>query len=191
MFKMKNRLWINLVMAVLVAGLFLTVSCTKRTVVTEPTTIENQASTDGSAGQAAGGDVDSAALDADKAAKELQMAKEAAAKNRFENQDIHFEYDSSDLSSMAKLLLKEKAAWLKANAFAAVIIEGHCDERGTTEYNLALGERRAAAAKGYLINLGISASRMDTISYGEEQPMDFGGTEASYRKNRRAHFAVK
>ncbi|MCP4671976.1 MAG: peptidoglycan-associated lipoprotein Pal, partial [Desulfobacula sp.] len=117
-------------------------------------------------------------------------AKSQAAKKRFENQDIHFEYDSSKLSSMAKTLLQEKAAWLKANYSVSVIVEGHCDDRGTTEYNLALGERRASAAKAYLINLGVSAARLGTISYGEEQPLDSSKTEHAFRKNRRAHFAI-
>ncbi len=122
--------------------------------------------------------------------KELKEAKMLAAKREFEDQDIHFEYDSSKLSSMAKMLLKEKATWLKANYSASVIIEGHCDNRGTTEYNLALGERRASEVKAYLINLGVSATRLDTISYGEEQPLDSRQTEQAFRKNRRAHFAI-
>ncbi len=186
---MKNRVWINLVMAVLVAGLFLTVSCAKTTVVSDSQPIQDQS------GMTTPGDGDDQ-VKADKLkeqmAKEkaLAEAKAMAAKKRFENQDVHFEYDSANLSSMAKLVLKEKAAWLMANGRVAVSIEGHCDERGTTEYNLALGEKRAQAAKSYLVNLGISASRLSTISYGEEQPVDAGKTETAFRKNRRAHFVI-
>ena len=193
---MKNRMWINLVMAVLVAGLFLTVSCSKKTVVTEPTTIENQAPEDAAAKAKADAEAEADRIKAQKleeqlaAEKALKMAKEVAAQKRFENQDIHFEYDSAVLSSMAKLILKEKAVWLADNRSVTVTVEGHCDERGTTEYNLALGERRASAAKAYLVNLGVAASRLNTISYGEEQPKDFGNAESSYRKNRRAHFAI-
>ena len=195
---MKNRVWINLVMAVLVAGLFFTVSCAKKTIVTDATTIEDQAKVEAEAAAKAKAE---GTTDADRIAQQkledqmangdsLMAAKVMAAKKRFENQDIHFEYDSSDLSSMAKTMLKEKAAWLKENYSTSVTIEGHCDERGTTEYNLALGDRRANASKNYLINLGVAASRLNTISYGEEQPLDSGQTESAYRKNRRAHFAI-
>ena len=195
---MRNRVWINLVMAIFVAGLFFTVSCAKKTIVSDATTIEDQAKADADAKAKADA---AAAAEAERIAQqniEEQMANEKAmkeakimaAKKRFENQDIHFEYDSSELSSMAKMMLKEKAAWLKSDYSAIVTIEGHCDDRGTTEYNLALGDRRAATAKSYLINLGIAASRLNTISYGEEQPKDPGKTESAYRTNRRAHFAV-
>ncbi|MBU8849312.1 MAG: peptidoglycan-associated lipoprotein Pal [Desulfobacterales bacterium] len=197
---MKNRAWINLVMVILVAGLFFTVSCAKKTVVSDATTIEDQAKADAAAKVKA----DAAAkakAEAERIAqqnledqmaneKALMESKAMAAKNRFENQDIHFEYDSSVLSSMAKIVLKEKAAWLKTNYSTFVTVEGHCDERGTTEYNLALGERRASTAKNYLIDLGIAASRLNTISYGEEQPKVSSTTESAYRKNRRAHFAI-
>nr|WP_304511794.1 peptidoglycan-associated lipoprotein Pal [Desulfobacula sp.] len=191
---MKNRAWINLVMVILVAGLFFTVSCAKKTVVSDPTTIEDQAKAEADAKAKAQAEAERIAQQnlEDQMANEkaLKEAKVMAAKKRFENQDIHFEYDSSELSSMAKMVLKEKAAWLKTNYSAVVTIEGHCDERGTTEYNLALGERRASTARSYLINLGIAASRLNTISYGEEQPKDSGKTESAYRDNRRDHFAI-
>lgn len=197
---MKNRVWINIVMAVLVAGLFLTVSCAKKTIVSDATSIEDQAKAKADADAKAAAEA-AAKAEAERIAQqklEDQIAREKAekaaqilaAKKRFENEDIHFEYDSSELSETAKEGLKEKAAWLKANASALVTIEGHCDERGTTEYNLALGDRRANTAKNYLVNLGISASRLNSISYGEEKPLDSGKSEAAYRSNRRAHFAV-
>jgi peptidoglycan-associated lipoprotein len=126
----------------------------------------------------------------DQMAKE-KAAKIAAAKNRFFNQNIQFDYDSAELSSMAKMLLKEKAEWLTANPAVKVTIEGHCDERGTTVYNVALGERRALAAKNFLVDLGISAGRLGMVSYGEEKPLDPGKTEEAYRKNRRAQFVLK
>jgi peptidoglycan-associated lipoprotein len=194
---MKNRMWINLFMAIIVAGLFFTVSCAKKTVVSDATTIEDQEKTKAAADAKAKAEADAQRIAQqkleDQMAKEkaLKEAKAMAAKKRFENQDVHFEYDSSELSSMAKMLLKEKAAWLKENSSASVTIEGHCDERGTTEYNLALGERRASTVKIYLINLGVAGSRLNTISYGEEKPIDPGTTEAAYRKNRRAHFVLE
>ena len=191
---MNKRVWINLAMAVLVAGLFLTVSCAKKTVVSDATTIEDQEKIQAEAKAKAKAEEERIAQQnlEDQMVKEkaLKEAKMQAAKGDFENQDIHFKYDSSKLSSMAKMLLKEKSAWLKANYSASVIIEGHCDDRGTTEYNLALGERRASEVKAYLINLGVSAARLDTISYGEEQPLDSRQTEEAFIKNRRAHFAI-
>jgi len=190
---MKKRVWMNLVMAILVAGLFLTVSCAKKTIVSDATTIEDQEKIKAEANAKAEAEAERIAQQnlEDQMANEnaFKETKAMAAKNRFENQDIHFEYDSSDLSSMAKMVLKEKAAWLKTN-YVSVTIEGHCDDRGTTEYNLALGERRASTAKSYLINLGVAASRLDTISYGEEQPIDQSTTESAYRENRRAHFTI-
>ncbi len=109
----------------------------------------------------------------------------------FVNEDIFFDFDSSALSQEAKHTLLRKDYWMKNNTGASVTIEGHCDERGTNEYNLALGERRAVVAKNYLVNLGINKSKIDTISYGEERPVDSGHDEAAWGKNRRAHFVIK
>ena len=101
-----------------------------------------------------------------------------------------FDYDSSELSSEAQRALDENAVVLRQNANWTVTLEGHCDERGTPEYNLALGERRAVAARAYLVSLGISADRLRTVSYGKEFPFDPGHDDAAYAKNRRAHFVV-
>ncbi|MBS1817721.1 MAG: peptidoglycan-associated lipoprotein Pal [Acidobacteria bacterium] len=101
-----------------------------------------------------------------------------------------FEYDSSDLSAEAQRVLTENAVVLKQYPSWTVTIEGHCDERGTAEYNLALGERRAVAARTYLVSLGISADRLRTVSYGKEFPFDPGHDESAYTKNRRAHFVI-
>ena len=114
-----------------------------------------------------------------------------AAEQRFVDNDIHFEFDSSVLLPMAEEILREKAQWLEDNPDRSVIIEGHCDERGTNEYNLALGDRRAESAKGYLINLGVRESRLTSISYGEERPLDPGSNEEAWAKNRRAHFEIE
>jgi peptidoglycan-associated lipoprotein len=109
----------------------------------------------------------------------------------FENEDILFEFDSASLSVEAQEILRAKAAWLRENSRARVVIEGHCDERGTNEYNLALGDRRAFSSKSFLVDLGISEDRLTTISYGEEQPVDTSPTEEAWAKNRRAHFVIK
>ena len=103
---------------------------------------------------------------------------------------IFFGYDSSDLSPAAGAALEENAAVLRRFPSWTVTIEGHCDERGTAEYNLALGERRAVAGRAQLISLGISADRLRTVSYGKEFPFDPGHDEAAFAKNRRAHFVI-
>jgi peptidoglycan-associated lipoprotein len=103
---------------------------------------------------------------------------------------IYFELDSSDLNAANQKALDDNAALLKRYPSWAVTIEGHCDERGTAEYNLALGERRAIAARAYLVSLGIAADRLRTVSYGKEFPFDPGHDESSFAKNRRAHFVI-
>lgn len=104
--------------------------------------------------------------------------------------EIYFDYDSYDLRADARKALQAHAAWLKANPAARIEIEGHCDERGTTEYNLALGAKRARSARDYLVTLGIAATRISTISYGEELLVCKEKTDDCYRKNRRDRFVV-
>jgi peptidoglycan-associated lipoprotein len=104
--------------------------------------------------------------------------------------DIHFVFNSSSLTDEARQTLGQHANWLKAHAGARVTIEGHCDDRGTVEYNLALGEHRARAAKEYLVSLGVAAGRLHTVSFGKEKPLDTGTGEAAWAVNRRAHFVV-
>jgi peptidoglycan-associated lipoprotein len=103
---------------------------------------------------------------------------------------VYFELDISDLSAANQKTLDEDAALLKRYTSWTVTVEGHCDERGTAEYNLALGERRAIAVRAYLVSLGISADRLRTVSYGKEFPFDPGHDESAFAKNRRAHFVI-
>jgi peptidoglycan-associated lipoprotein len=103
---------------------------------------------------------------------------------------VFFELDSSEISPEGKKVLEENATLLKRYTTWSVTIEGHCDDRGTAEYNLALGERRASASRAYLVSLGIPADRLRTVSYGKEFPFDPGHDEAAYAKNRRAHFVI-
>jgi peptidoglycan-associated lipoprotein len=105
-------------------------------------------------------------------------------------QDIHFDYDRYDIRDDAKPVLKEVSAILSRNKNIKAIIEGHCDERGTNEYNLGLGDRRANSAKEFLISLGIPSNKIETISYGEERPLCENQTEECWAKNRRAHFVL-
>jgi peptidoglycan-associated lipoprotein len=99
---------------------------------------------------------------------------------------VFFAFDRSDITPEAREILERQADWLRRYPNVTVTIEGHCDERGTREYNLALGERRAQAAKNVLVASGISASRISTISYGKERPAVVGSTEEAYAQNRRA-----
>ncbi len=105
--------------------------------------------------------------------------------------DVFFDYDRSAIRSDARRTLEANAEILKANKDMRILIEGHCDERGTVQYNMALGERRAEAAKKYLVNLGVSAARIDVTSYGKEKPFCREHNERCWQRNRRAHFVVK
>jgi len=104
--------------------------------------------------------------------------------------DVFFDFDQADLRSDARERLAKNAQWLAAHPEFTLTLEGHCDERGTNEYNLALGERRASAARDYLQSLGVAANRLRTISYGEERPFCTQSDESCWSQNRRAHFVI-
>jgi peptidoglycan-associated lipoprotein len=103
---------------------------------------------------------------------------------------VFFDFDSTELNAQSQAILNQDAAVMKQNPTWSVTVEGHCDERGTAEYNLALGERRAVAARTYLVSLGIPAERLRTVSYGKEFPFEPGHDESAWAKNRRAHFVI-
>ena len=105
--------------------------------------------------------------------------------------DVFFDYDKAGIRDDQKAALNDNVGWLKGNTGAKLLIEGHCDERGTAEYNLGLGERRAKAVKDYLIAAGIAADRVSTISYGKERPFVLGHDESAWKWNRRGHFTVQ
>ena len=128
---------------------------------------------------------DTSAYDAAAAAR---AAERAAAKGL---ERIHFDFDQYVLTDSAKSTLVSNAGLLRAAPAIKVLIEGHCDERGSDEYNLALGDKRALATKDYLVTLGVAADRMSIISYGEEMPIDSAHTKEAWAKNRRANFKVK
>jgi peptidoglycan-associated lipoprotein len=122
--------------------------------------------------------------------KQMQEGKSSATPASSPLQDVLYEFDRYDLSADARATLRANADWLKSNPSARVEIEGHCDERGTNEYNLALGAKRAQAAREFLSTLGIPADRLSTISYGQEIPVCREQTEDCWRKNRRARFVI-
>ena len=185
---------LTLVLAVLVT--FSVSSCAKKKISSEPattTTVEEEAQ------RRAEEEARQKELERQRTLQEEDLANERlseertgqttpAARSIFENEDVYFEFDSIRLAPEAQEILTQKATWLRANPAAKVTIEGHCDDRGTNDYNLALGEGRAQSVKAFLVDLGIKPSRLNTISYGEERPLDFAQTEKGWANNRRAHF---
>jgi peptidoglycan-associated lipoprotein len=121
---------------------------------------------------------------------QLQQGKSPVTSASSPLKDIFFDFDRYDLSSDARTTLRANAEWLKSNPAARVEIEGHCDDRGTNEYNLALGAKRAQSAREYLSTLGVAAARLSTISYGEEIPVCREASESCWRQNRRARFVI-
>ena len=165
---MRKKRWIIMAMFVVIPGLMFTVSCQKKVVDATPEPVVEEQ-------------------------PEVETKEEVVvykAPDMVMQEDIYYEFDKSTLTPTAQENLLRKAEWLRENPNAAVTIEGHCDERGTNEYNLALGDRRAESAKAFLTDLGIDPSRLTTISYGEERPVDPRSNEEAWAKNRRAHFAV-
>ena len=172
----------KVLLSVLAFGLVFTVSgCSKNKPVEQVDEVSAPAAVEETTTETAAADQETASVDA---------TSLDAQKARFENVNINFDFDKFNLSSEARTVLADKASFLNANAGLNVKIEGHCDDRGTSEYNLALGERRAKAAQDYLIFLGIGADRLSIISYGEEKPLDAAQTEEAYAKNRRDQFRI-
>jgi len=180
---MAKRGLLVVIALMLACGLVCTVACSKKAVKTDQGAAVSQTGAKEASGPAG---KTPEQLEEEAIRMEMQRAQQA-----FENEDVTFDYDKADLTSAARAILERKAAWLQHNPNTNAAIEGHCDERGTVEYNIALGERRAKAAMNYLVDLGIKASRLSTVSYGKERPLDPGHDEAAWAKNRRAHFVVK
>jgi len=182
-----KRTW-GVFAAILVTGMLLLTGCPKSADVRstpEPAQQVQQAPTPAE-DAAKKAEEERAAAEAAKKAEEEKAEQERAAKAAAGLKPIYFDFDRSFVRDDAKPVMKANAEWLKANPQAKVRIEGNCDERGTIEYNQALGQRRAAAAKKYLTDLGVSAKRISLISYGKEKPVCTESTEDCWQKNRRA-----
>ena len=168
---MQKKRWMYLALLVVIPGLLFSVSCQKKVVDATPEPVAEE-----------------------KEEVVVTEKKEEVVAYKVPDvvmqEDIYFDFDKSTLTPAAQDNLLRKAEWLRENPDATVTIEGHCDERGTNEYNLALGDRRAESAKAFLIDLGIDPMRLTTISYGEERPVDPRHTEEAWAKNRRDHFVV-
>lgn len=136
---------------------------------------------------------DEARRRAEDAARRAKAMKEAEFRRTAESalKDVHFDFDKAEIKENEKAILRTIADFMRKYPQAQVGIDGDCDERGTVEYNLALGERRADAAREYLVGLGVSASRLSTVSYGKEKPICTESTESCWGRNRRAHFTLK
>lgn len=179
---MKRSLYVAMA-AMLCLGLVISAGCAKKQVVS-PSQVSAE---------------EKARLEAERQRKlkEAQLKEKAAReaeaqlKENFTNQDVHFDYDRWDLSTEAKQVLNDKASYLMQHPAMSIIVEGHCDERGSNAYNMALGEKRAKACAAYLEAMGIDTTRLETVSYGEEKPLVLGTTEEAYAANRRGHFVVK
>ncbi len=185
---MGKKLVVKAMVLLFLSAIMLTVSCAKKTVETDPSAGIQNGSQDGLSAEEI---ARQKALEEERLREDALRKAIAAEREKFEMEDIYFDFDSAELVPDARMLLKEKADFLTRNSALTVTIEGHCDERGTTEYNLALGERRAMSAKRYLQDLGIAEFRLNTISYGEERPSVQGNDESAWSKNRRGHFVIR
>ncbi len=203
---MEKKRWAVIVICLAIAGLMLTTaSCSKKKVVCDNLAIQGD-QLPKQAGAAETSDADRRARE--QALEDARRSAQADDTRRGEeggssasgygasgygdvmDEDVYFAFDSAVLSGEAQENLRRKAEWLRSHSDKNVTIEGHCDERGTNEYNMALGDRRAESAKSFLTTLGIAGSRMNTISYGEERPADPGRGESAWSRNRRAHFVA-
>ena len=191
---MIKKMMTLLVVVFMCTALFMLTSCAKRQIgMDQPVTPGETASSEmgkGSGdqgadrqGQGGPGTGDRDTMGGDKARLESEI-------RAFQSENIYFDYDRAELKSEARAILTKKAEWLRKNPGFSVRIEGHCDERGTNEYNLALGERRAEAAWKFMNALGISGRRLTTVSYGEEKPAAMGHNESAWSKNRRDEFKL-
>ena len=189
---MKKMLIVSLALAFAFSSMLMT-SCAKKQVKMEEEVTPSAPMVKPMVSPKPMGDPDAAKREAERLRRlrELERAQKLRGEIQvFESENIYFNYDRSELLPAAKAILVKKATWLRANPKYKIRIGGHCDERGTNQYNLALGERRANAAWKFLNALGVSGDRLSTISYGEERPANSGHNEGAWAKNRRDEFKL-
>lgn len=189
---MKRRFAWLAVFALILPGLLAAVSCSRKVVKPEPTATETPREDSGLV-RPMPTTPDDRTLESGRVGTESRAMTGAdiAERRGFENERIFFAFDDSTLTAEAQRILRRKAEFLRRSPGVRVRIEGHCDERGTGEYNLALGDRRAESVKSFLAGLGVAPERLSTISYGEERPLDPGSNEAAWALNRRAEFLLQ
>ena len=183
---MQKKFWIFMALFLIIPGLLFTVSCAQQTVKTEEEPVAEETPMEQPVETPAAEETPTAAPDYGSEDRAME-----AAQNMFLNEHVHFAFDQSTLDEAAQDVLRRKSDFLQANSDVYFTIEGHCDERGTAEYNLALGDRRAQATKNFLVDLGVEAGRISTVSYGEERPLDPRSKEEAWAKNRRAQFMLQ
>jgi peptidoglycan-associated lipoprotein len=169
---MQKKKWIFLALLLVIPGLMFSVSCQKKLVDASPEPMAKEV------------------VEEEVVVVEEEVVVAYKAPGVVMQEDIYFNFDKATLTPSAQDNLLRKAEWLRENSDVTVTIEGHCDARGTNEYNLALGDRRAESAKAFLVDLGIAASRVTTISYGEERSVCTQQDEECWAKNRRDNFVI-
>ena len=184
---MRRNVWMAIAFVVIYLFMLFTASCAKEVVQTQSaSTTEPEAQT---APESPQEEAEQAGQPEENRLWEEAAAREASEK-AFVSENVHFAFDSSALSDQARQILNSKADYLRTNPDITITIEGHCDDRGTDAYNMALGEQRAESVKIFLAGLGIDNNRLNTVSYGEERPIAMGHNQASWAENRRAPFVV-
>jgi len=184
---MRKNAWLTLTLVMILPTMCLLASCAKKTVQSQPTQTPQPEVTEVP-------DVPTAETESVEMVKPVGPQDEKmvpeVSEVEFVNENIRFAFDSSELSDQARQILNSNVEYLSTNPSVRITVEGHCDERGTDAYNMALGERRAKSVKDFLVGMGIGADRLSTISYGEERPIAPGRNEVSWAKNRRAQLVI-
>jgi peptidoglycan-associated lipoprotein len=187
---MKTYINVKGIFIVLILGLLIFAGCAEEKSLVTSDTGQAQQVTSAPTTQQQDATTSKATSEQQDTASEKSVDLEKMARTKSPVSDINFDFDSSSINANAREILKTNANYFMKNRVSSIIIEGHCDERGTAEYNMALGERRAQETKKYLVNLGVKESLMKTVSFGEENPLDPASNEEAWAKNRRAHFVV-
>ena len=190
---MKNYITCKIAFVVMISGLLIFAGCAEKKSVITGDSAQKQATATAPQNESAGqpdATKPQGASDLQAPAKEQSVDLEKMAQADSPVSDIFFDFDSFSIRSDARDTMKANADYFMKHRVSSIIVEGHCDERGTAEYNMALGERRAQETKQYLINLGIKEALIKTVSFGEERPLDPASNEEAWAKNRRAHFIV-
>lgn len=189
----RQKILMTLFLVAIICAFVLPAGCAKKAVMKEEPAVEKEAAVEKQAPAQAAETAPAKAPEEQKGNEAAMAAAAAAAqadKEASEFADIHFAFDRFDLKPDEREILNMHAKWLQVHPEFVARIEGNCDERGTIEYNMALGQRRAASAMKYLVDLGVAKNRLSTISYGKERPLDPGHNEEAWAKNRRDHFSV-
>jgi len=179
---MGKKVWVMVALMMILSVAVFMVSCTITVVQTQPEEVIAE--------PVAQQEPETPVVEAARAEPQDDTLWKEAARSAFLSELVHFEFDSSALSNEARQILRSKADYLRTNPDIKITVEGHCDDRGTDAYNIALGEQRAESVKSFLLRQGIGTDRMRTVSYGEEKPIAMGDNESSWAQNRRAQFVI-